>query len=254
MSASLPPARGARGGRHGLAGAAGGGALQGEHGRLFRRGVAGRALSYLLLQAAVRLLFRLLAQLRVEGLERYPHQGPYLLVINHLHWLDLPAVFTTFQHFVAGLMKRKWERHLIAGPLMRHVGNAIPIETGRPDPRALARARRWLEAGGVLLVAPEGTRSRSGGLAEGLRGAAFLANRAGAPLVPVAMWGQERAFQQFVRLRRPPIHVSVGEPIHWDWSSERAPADELDACTALLMRRLAELLPEAYRGVHGDGG
>lgn len=217
---------------------------------MLRTGQTGRTGLYRGLQLGVRLLFSVLCRLDVRGLEHYPAEGPYVLVINHLHWLDLPAVFTTFRHFTAGLMKKKWDRHPFAGPLMRWVGHAIAIDTGRPDPRAVASARRWLEEGGVLLVAPEGTRSRSGALAEGLRGAAFLANRTGAPLLPVAMWGQERVFASWRRLRRPEVHVQVGAPIYWDWTSARAPSEELDRCTRIVMARLADMLPESYRGVY----
>jgi 1-acyl-sn-glycerol-3-phosphate acyltransferase len=217
------------------------------------RSLSHRSGLYRAFQVGVSLLFRLLSDFRVEGREHYPATGPYVLVINHLHWLDLPAAFTTFRHFTSGLMKRKWQRHPVAGPIMRLFARAIPIDTDRPDPRAIAAARRWLEGGGVLLVAPEGTRSRQKALAEGFRGAAFLANRTGAPLVPVAMWGQERVFAYWRRLRRAPVRIRVGAPIYWEWSSPRASSEELDACTRAVMRRLAEMLPEEYRGVYAAG-
>lgn len=188
----------------------------------------------------------------MQDLGNYPDAGPYIVVINHLHWLDLPQVFTTFRHVVAGLMNRKWERHPIAGPITRHIGHAIPIDPTGADPRGIAKARRWLEAGGCLLIAPEGTRSKSGALREGLRGAAFLSNRTGAPLVPVAMWGQEKVGRAWRRLGRPTVTTAVGTPIRWEWSSPRAGTAELDACTSHVMLALARMLPPEYRGAYAD--
>ena len=114
------------------------------------------------------------------------------------------------------------------------------------------QALELLRAGGAVAVAPEGTRSRTGGLQQGRDGAVYLASRTGAAIIPVAAWGQERAFDAWRRLRRPEIHVRIGEPILLPPGAERARTAELHGYTDELMLTLARMLPEQYRGVYAD--
>jgi 1-acyl-sn-glycerol-3-phosphate acyltransferase len=219
---------------------------------LFREGMAGRTPAYRSLQAIARGLFRALSDFGVEGADLYPASGPYIVVINHLHWLDLVAVFTVQRHAVAGVMKKKWEGHPLTSPITRHVGNAIVVDPTGADPRGIGRAKRWLDAGGVLLISPEGTRSKTGAMRRAMRGTAFLASRTGAPVVPTAMWGQERLFRDLRHARRPKVHVRVGRPIRWEWTSDRPGDAELDAFTDHVMATLADMLPAEYRGAYAD--
>ena len=103
-----------------------------------------------------------------------------------------------------------------------------------------------------MAVAPEGTRSRTGGLQQGRDGAVYLASRTGATIIPVVAWGQERAFEAWRRLRRPEIHVRIGAPIHLPPGAERGRTAELHGYTDELMLTLARMLPEQYRGVYAE--
>jgi 1-acyl-sn-glycerol-3-phosphate acyltransferase len=109
-----------------------------------------------------------------------------------------------------------------------------------------------LEQGHGLLMAPEGTRSRTKTLQEGLDGVAWLAVQSGAPLVPVALSGQERLGDNLKRLQRTPLRVVFGEPFCLRLVEGIGRRQQLRKMTSELMYRLAALLPPKYRGVYSD--
>ncbi len=207
---------------------------------------------YRLMQALIRGLLGIFGTLHVEGKENFPKQGPYIMAVNHLHWMDIPVLFVILPHEVATFAAEKWERHWLVGTLLRLFGHVIFVQRGEPDRRAITRAIRWLQAGGVLGIAPEGTRSRTGALQQGKPGAAYMASRTGVPIVPVVVWGQEKFWREVRRLRRPRVHVRVGKPFVLPGTPNRAKGKQLDGYTEQIMLRLAELLPEPYRGVYRD--
>ncbi len=207
---------------------------------------------YRLMQAIIRGLLGLFGTVHVEGRENFPREGPYLMAVNHLHWMDIPVLFVVLPHEVATFAAEKWERHWLVGTLLRLFGHAIFVQRGEADRRAITRAIRWLQGGGVLGIAPEGTRSRTGALQEGKPGAAYMASRTGVPIVPVAVWGQEKFWQEVRRFRRPHVYVRIGRPFTLPGTPNRAKGEQLEQYTEQIMLRLAELLPEAYRGVYRE--
>jgi 1-acyl-sn-glycerol-3-phosphate acyltransferase len=191
------------------------------------------------------------ADVNVTGAERFPATGPYVLAINHLSLLDTVVAFAVVPHQFAGIVAQSWADRPVTGLVMRAVTMLFPVDMERTNPRVLAQAVRWLRDGGVLLIAPEGGISRSGALRHGNPGAAFIAARVGTPVVPLAMWGQERARSDLLRLRRPRIHAAVGEPLELAPQPKRPTDDDLEAMTDSIMQSLAALLPAPYRGVYG---
>ncbi len=218
--------------------------------------IAARALEtpwlYRFTRALIWILLRLLFHIEIVGAEHLRRtKGPLLVVTNHLHWLDPPIVFAILPLRTTVFAGEKWGVHPIFGPLFRAIGNAIFVNRGEVDRQALGKALAVLNAGGVLGIAPEGTRSRAGVLQRGRSGTAYLASRTGAPILPIGISGQEKAFRSLLRLRRPTIRVVVGEPFTLPGTPNRVKGDQLDAYTEQIMRRLAELLPPEYRGVYG---
>jgi 1-acyl-sn-glycerol-3-phosphate acyltransferase len=132
------------------------------------------------------------------------------------------------------------------------VTRVIFVARGEADREAMGRALEVLRSGGALAVAPEGTRSRTGGLQAGRDGAVYLASRTGATIIPVAAWGQEQALGAWRRLKRPDIHIHIGEPFRLPTGAERARTAELHGYTDELMMTLARMLPEKYQGVYAD--
>ncbi len=197
----------------------------------------------------VRVLVKALTRYHVEGLEHIPRQGPLMFVSNHLHHFDTVMIAIVMPRRTWVLAAEKYEKHLLFGPLLR-VGGAIFIRRGEVDRKALRAALEVLEDGHCLALAVEGTRSRTGALAEGKAGAAYLATRADVPLVPVVVWGTEKVIPSWFRLRRANVYVRFGPPFRLP--AGRARPEELDAYTDEIMTTLAAMLPPEYRGVYRD--
>jgi 1-acyl-sn-glycerol-3-phosphate acyltransferase len=195
----------------------------------------------------------LLARVEVEGLEHVPGKGPYLLLTNHLHWLDPPALMAAFPYRGYVFAAAKREKHWFFGPLFRSL-DAIWVHRGEVDRKALRQALAVLRGGGVLGMAPEGTRSDTGTLQQGRGGAAYLAYRANAPVVPVVVAGQENVFSALKNLRRARIRIVFGPPFAPPELplGEKASAAEIRAFTEEIMYRLAAILPLEYRGIYSD--
>jgi 1-acyl-sn-glycerol-3-phosphate acyltransferase len=120
------------------------------------------------------------------------------------------------------------------------------------DLTAIRTSLQVLEQGHGLLMAPEGTRSRTHTLQKGLDGVAWLALRSKAPIVPVAHSGQERLGHYLKRLRRAPLRMVFGEPFFLRPAEGLNRKQQLSLMTAELMYRLAVLLPAQYRGIYSD--
>jgi 1-acyl-sn-glycerol-3-phosphate acyltransferase len=173
------------------------------------------------------------------------------MVTNHLHWLDPPALSVAYPYrpyiFAAG----KWERHWFFGPFFRSL-DGIFVKRGEVDRKALRQALAVLEAGGVLGMAPEGTRSKTGTMQRGRSGAAYMAYRAGVPVLPVVLTGQEKVFPSLRRFRRATIRVVYGPPFEPPPVDGKASAAQAHAFADEIMYRLSAILPPEYRGLYGD--
>ena len=205
-----------------------------------------------LLRSIVRLLFKLLSQLDVQGLENIPPTGPGILAANHLGRLDSPLLFSLVERTdITSLVADKYQNYLLLRPLVNAV-HGIWINREQADFRALRLAKEYLESGGMLGIAPEGTRSRSGALMPAKTGVAYLAGRAGVIIVPAGIWGTETAIAQLCRLRRPLIHVRIGQPFHLPPMERGERSASLQKNTDEIMCHIAALLPPAYRGVYSE--
>ena len=206
-------------------------------------------LAYRLFQRVVWCALRIFARLDVSGLENVPRHGPLIVAPNHLHILDSIIIASLIPRHQSVFVADKWQ-DTPGGWVMEIAANTIYVARGEPDRRALTQALQVLRSGGALAIAPEGTRSRSGGLLTGKDGAAYLASRSGAPILPVVAWGQETTFSAWRHCRRPHIHIRIARPIRLPPDASRARTAELKTCTDQLMLTLARMLPAAYRGVY----
>jgi 1-acyl-sn-glycerol-3-phosphate acyltransferase len=194
----------------------------------------------------------LLARCEVRGRENLPPQGPYIFVLNHLSKLDVPIAYSVVGKYpVNGWAASKWENHILFGNLLKW-GEAIFIRRGEVDREAIAAAVAWLQSGKIFGVAPEGTRSLTGELMRGKTGAAYLANEARVPVVPLAIYGTETVSRSWLRLRRAPITISIGPPVHLPPFNETDRAASLRQNTDEIMCHIAALLPPKYRGYYAE--
>lgn len=205
---------------------------------------------YWLIHGLFRFLGWLLLKRDVVGLENIPAAGPFLLVINHLSIVDPPLVFMHVKHQMVMFAADKWMTTPGVKQLAETLG-VIWVARGEADLAAIKAALSVLKSGGIIGMAPEGTRSRSGLLERGKTGAAYLADRAGVPLVPIAVSGTERFGEHLRRLRRTPVRMVVGRPFRLP-PNGHAKGEVLEDYTTLIMCHIAALLPPEYRGVYAD--
>ena len=198
------------------------------------------------------LLGRLLVRFDVEGTENLPAQGPYILTTNHLSIFDVALVFAWLgNEDTSGWAAEKWQKHPIAGPLLR-LGGGVFIQRGEVDRGALKAAVQWLRAGKIWGMAPEGTRSPDATMKRGKTGVAYLADSSGALIVPMGMVGAEKILSALKRLRRQHVKLRIGKPFKLPPLDEENRAASLRANTDEVMCRIGALLPEEYRGVYAD--
>ena len=199
----------------------------------------------------LRVILKVAMRLRIRGMERIPEHGPAIILFNHITFVDPVLVTGVLPREGVAMSKVENFSHPVVGPLIRAFG-AFPVQRGQVDRRALWKSLEILEKGGVLLMSPEGTRSRTPGLLEGRDGATYVALLSGVPVIPVAVSGAEQFLPNVKRLRRTPAEVSVGRPFRLTAQDGRMSRPKLREMTAEVMYELAKLLPPEYRGVYSD--
>ena len=192
-------------------------------------------------------LMRLLIRLEVEDVEHIPATGAFVLAANHLHLLDPALGLICVPRRMVGIAKDKWRRPPFNWFL---TGMSDIIFVGNSNRHALLQAIKVLQAGGVMAILPEGTRSPNGGLGKGHMGAALLATRAPAPVLPAVIYGQEQAMKYWKRLRRVPVNARIGTLI--ELPPGKADREQLETYTEQIMIAIARLLPPEYRGVYAE--
>ncbi|HEU0168425.1 MAG TPA: lysophospholipid acyltransferase family protein [Chloroflexota bacterium] len=183
-----------------------------------------------------------LADFRLEGREHVPERGPLIVVSNHLHFADPPLVGGVLPRYIRFMAKQETFK-IPWGWLFANLYGAFPVRRGQLDRRAIRQAEDILNRGGALGMFPEGHRSHGKGLQAGFEGAALLARRSSAPLLPVGIDGTEAVFKAKPRW---PIVVRVGPPF------QVATGCSLKDATDDLMCHIAALLPDRYRGIYAD--
>ncbi|MFB9903566.1 lysophospholipid acyltransferase family protein [Allokutzneria oryzae] len=197
--------------------------------------------------ALAKTMFRVLdMRIRVEGAEHIPNEGAAVLASNHVSYLDF--IFCGFgaqpaNRLVRFMAKKEVFDNVVAGPLMRGMHH-IPVDRAAGE-AAYDQAMAALRDGEVIGVFPEATISRSFTVKDIKSGAVRMAAEAGAPLIPMAVWGTQRMWTKgrprSLGTRHLPVTILIGQPLH--------PTPEQDATevTAELRARMTELLDKAQR-------
>jgi len=186
-------------------------------------------------------LFRGLFRGSTRGNQHVPSQGPVVVVANHGSHLDPPLLGHALGRPVAFMAKAELFRIPVLGSLIRACG-AYPVKRGASDREAIRTATARLQDGWATGVFLDGTRQTDGRVNQPMPGAALLAARSGAPLLPVAIINSHRALgpgQSVPRLV--PIQLRIGEPLPPP-ASRRKP--DLEATTLELQRRINALLDQ----------
>ncbi len=202
-------------------------------------------------------LIALFADFKIEGPGRIPKKGGVLITFNHLSQWDLVVIYNILPRSFNTMAKTEFFEVFFLGGLVRLLG-AFPVKRGKIDRQALRHSIDLLNQGKLLGIFPEGHRSDNFALMKAHKGAALIACQANPLIVPVAIYGTELISRQKewrktrpgpFFLNRPRVRVHIGEPYKLP---EPVPGQrqDLDQLTALIMGKIAELLPPPYRGVY----
>jgi 1-acyl-sn-glycerol-3-phosphate acyltransferase len=202
----------------------------------------------------VYLLYRFIAPVEVHWRGVQPPEGPFIGVSNHVGRLD-PALAYYFldRNDITILVAEKYQKYALIRWIVKQL-DSVFVNRFNADLGAMRVALTRLRHGGVLVIAPEGTRSPTGGLIEGQPGAAYLAARTGVPILPAGVVGtrDREVMAKFRSFRRPHITVRFGQPFTLPPLGSRDRESALQAHTDEIMCRLAALLPPDYRGIYAD--
>lgn len=215
-----------------------------EHTTLSDRGLA---LRRKLLRGFTRPIMNLLFKVRVYGKEHFPPGGPLLVVSNHFHWTEPPLLALNSPWDIEFLGARAAMAHKGVGWFIR-LYRAIPVEKMGINVEAIRQAVEFLRAGKIVGVFPEG-RTHLNHLSNPWPGAAFIALKAGVPVLPVGIAGTFEAPMHWRSLRPAPVEIRIGEvfgPLEPPESADKKAS--LDWASREIMRRIASLLPERMRG------
>ncbi len=198
------------------------------------------------------LAFTLLVRLeRVEGLENIPDQGPAIILMNHIAFVDPIVLIYVIPRFIIPMAKIEVYDYPVIGIFPR-IWGVIPVRREEVDRKAIQAALDVLRSGEMVLVAPEGTRNPA--LQRGKEGFAYLASRSAAPVIPAAVDGTigYPALKYSRRWNQGGITVKFGEPLYFREEFRQAGRDQLRKMADEVMYQLAKLLPEYRRGVYAD--
>ena len=207
---------------------------------------------YIVIRTTIGLIVRILWRPQIDGAHNVPQSGAVIVASNHLSFIDSILIPLAVPHRRVTFLAKS--DYFTGGGLLGlprrtffRVMGAVPIDRGeRKDAQAaLDTALQVLERGWAFGVYPEGTRSRDGRIYRGRTGAAWLALKAGVPIVPVGLVGTDRV--QPVGARFPRVHrvrVRFGEPI--------SPEAYADAVPAQARRRLTDDVMDAIAILSGQ--
>ncbi|MFN2250814.1 MAG: lysophospholipid acyltransferase family protein [Anaerolineae bacterium] len=226
--------------------------LAGEPAAAARQRVVAQPMSlpYRLTFKVLEVLFEHYFKAEVSGRENLPPPGvPTLLVPNHTSAIDVPASGYALRRPGSFVAKAEATRLPLVGPYLKAVG-AIPANRDQQDTEALRRAMNVLKSGGLMGIAPEGTRSPDGSLGPYDPGFVWLALRTGAVVVPMAIHGTHELMPKSSKIpRRGTVRIRFGEPISFADEGRRASRDRLqelaDEVRARTVAMLADLAAES---------
>ncbi|HUG34837.1 MAG TPA: lysophospholipid acyltransferase family protein [Anaerolineales bacterium] len=201
----------------------------------------------------VRFMMRLITDIEVHGIENVP-SGNLIGASNHLGRLDTAAMLCVIdREDLIMPVAEKYKNHPLFGAIGRSA-NAIWLNRFEADFSALREILARMEKGGLLVIAPEGTRSKTEAMQEAKPGVAFLASKSGYPVIPVAITGTEdrAVLENLKRFRRSKIVVKVGKLFKIDVPKGKGREQAMREAADEIMCRIGAMLPEKYRGFYTD--
>jgi 1-acyl-sn-glycerol-3-phosphate acyltransferase len=211
-------------------------------------------LSRPILKTVFRFIFRILGRVTITGKENIPYGKPYVVAMNHVSIFDPPLIGAFWPEQLEIIGASDVFAKPGQGQILKAYG-VIPVHRGDYDRTLFNRIISVIKAGFPLLIAPEGGRSHVPALQRAMPGIAYIVEQTHVPVVPVGLVGTTEDFwQRAKRGKRPPLEMCIGKPIklpeNMAKGTEKHEARQRNA--DLVMRYLAGLLPEEYRGVYAE--
>jgi 1-acyl-sn-glycerol-3-phosphate acyltransferase len=210
-------------------------------------------MNYRTLRAIVRFFMRIIATIELHGIEKLP-EGNVIVAANHLGRLDTAVLLCILdREDIIMPIAEKYKDHPLYGVIGR-AANAIWLNRFDADYSAFRQILERMKQGGMLVIAPEGTRSKTEALQKGKMGVAFLASKSGYPVLPVAVTGTEDRLilENLKHFRRSKITATAAELMQIDLPKGKGREQAMRQATDEIMCQIAARLPEKYRGVYAD--
>lgn len=196
---------------------------------------------------------KIIADFEIHGIEKLP-QGNVIIAANHLGRLDTAALICIIdREDIIMPVAEKYKDHPLYGAIGR-AANAVWLNRFEADYAAFRQILERMKQGGLLVIAPEGTRSKTEALQEAKMGVAFLASKSGYPVLPVAVTGTEDRviLENLKHFRRSKITATAADLFYIEIPKGNGREEALRQATDEIMCQIAALLPPKYRGVYAD--
>jgi 1-acyl-sn-glycerol-3-phosphate acyltransferase len=201
----------------------------------------------------IHIAFTTITDFKVFGREYVPRGGPLLVVLNHFSFIDPVATIHAIPRPLEFVGGAQLPNAPVIVRFIPRLWGTYKVHRGSSSRDALQAATDILSLGGAVCIAPE-----AGSWATVLRpprpGAALIAARSGAPILPVGLDGLTDVFPSLRRGRRARVTVRIGKPFgpFKHQAKSRADRKRLDEIGHVIMRKIAELIPPERRGFYSD--
>lgn len=199
-------------------------------------------------------IFQILGRIKISGRQNIPYGKPYVVAMNHISIFDPPFVGAFWPAPLEIIGAADVFDKPGQGLILKAYG-VIPVHRGDYDRVLLTKIIHIIKSGLPLLIAPEGGRSHVPAMRRAKSGIAYIIEQTGVPVIPTGLVGTTEDFwQRAKRGERPQLEMRIGKPLTLPEitakGTERHAARQYNA--DLVMRHLAGLLPEEYRGVYAE--
>ncbi len=205
-----------------------------------------------LLNFSFRVIVNTICEIDDVEFEKVPQNGPLILFVNHINFLEVPVIASRIQNRPISVLAKEetWKNPALA--FLFDSWNGIPIKRGVYDREAIQLSMNAISQGKILIVAPEGTRSKDGKLHQGMPGIVLLALKTKAPLLPLVYYGGEKIKNNLSRLKKTDFKITVGRKFVLNEYPETPDRNLRQQITDEIMQELAKLLPAGYRGHYSN--
>ena len=193
-------------------------------------------------------VFTLFTRVKVNGRENIPQTDKLIVVANHMTYAEPQLVGFLIKRKMRFASKEGFFRHQPVKLIMESFG-CFPVHQGVADRKTIRLMEQYVNDGFALVIFPEGQRSLNAELIQALHGAALIAQRTGAFILPVGITGTENLKGWNWIFKRPEITVNFGQPFQLPSNDDKLSRED---ATKLIMARITGLLPSEYHGVYAE--